>query len=648
MASRTEKQPIVPGALNLLTPGDKVPEGGSMLLDNWRVDQFGMLRSRQGSNVLASEIGSGNFHTLARAAGDRYSGVGTELFWGDNAETEVASGFDGNPLGIVFYDQAGWVMNPKVQLRLGLNGPNSTPWGVAAPATAPAAGAGAWQVTEVESFDSLGANIDVGYYDSSGGFHDNPASDAVLTNSGTLAVTNGSAAIVGTGTAFTQAMVGGFAIIEIFGTSNGVAGQWEAGLVAVQDATHATLSVDYDWDTASGLSFQVYSAEAAAQHDTTLVQPPGSGASLQVNASIPGVWTVTDNLLEAGGAVDTTTEGAAQDDDVFHLWIYCSNPGAVEQFSVVLLSGPSDTAGASAYVTIPGSALNQTPNSWTQIQILRNVNIDAWGAAILAVGNVEITPGINVVESANPAELAALIASFTQRTEAPHFTEVLQGNIYTGMSQQPDGNQEGGTGYANNGQQTAIDWAAISGLQILVATTAGCTFNLDSSFFTGTVGGSLTGSGNYFVSFANQWNEDGDLSPQSNTVVCQGQSVGLTGIPISPDPQVTQRWIWRVGFGSSQTLQVHQINNNTDTAWIDTVSVTSAQDTGLVAPGSTANTARTPPPPCSGVMGPYISQLIAWGNASNPCRYYWTEPGIPWAFPGWDERGRHLGRRRLG
>jgi hypothetical protein len=636
MASRTDKQPIVPGALNLLTPGDKIPAGGSLLLDNWRVDQFGQLRSRLGTSIQAAQIGSGVFHTIARAAGDRYCGVGNALYWGDNAQTEVASGFDGNPLGIVFYDQAGWVMNTAKQLRLGLNGAGSTPWGVGAPATAPTATAGAQQYSVVEGFEQSSqpaAGIDVGYYDSVGIFHDEPTSTTVLTSAGTIAVTNGSAAIVGTGTAFTQAMVG--AEIEITGTLNGVSGYWLAPIASVTDATHASLApIIWDWDTASGLSFQITTQVPAASADTTNFQQVGDvTASLQVNASVVGTWAVTDDLLTSrGGAIDTTTEGVAQDDDVFRLWVYCSNPAAVASFAVVLLSGSSDTAGLSAYVTMPGSVLNQTPNSWTLLQILRNINLDSWNAAINAIGTVPVSPGFPEVQSANPAELAALIASFSQRTEAPHFTEVEGGKIYTGMTVEIGGNQEGGSGYTNNGQVTAINWSAISGLQVLVNLTAPCVFNLDNSYFVGTVQGVLTGTGNYFVSYANQWDEDGDLSPMSNTVTCVGQSVELTNIPVSPDPQVTQRWIWRVGFGSSQALQVGQINDNVTTFFVDAMSVVAAQDEGLVAP-----TARTQPPPAAGVMGPYLSQLMAWNWPGHPCRYGWTEPGIPWAFPGWDD-----------
>lgn len=638
MASKTEKQPIIPGALNLLSPGDKVQPGGSMLLDNWRVDQNGELRSRQGSGIEAANIGSGVFHTIARAGNDRFCGVGTELFWGAAAGTLVASGFDGNPLGIAFYDAAGWVMNRGKQLRLGLNGSTSTNWGVPAAATAPTATPGAETVTEVESFDNPLATfqgqqqIDVGYTDSSGVFHDDPVTQTILTNAGTVRVTLDSAIVTGSGTAFTEAMAG--AQIEITGTAavSGVPFSYISSVQSVQSASSLTLPLGFSLPDSSGASVQIYTQAAAASADAANVQPPGSGASLQVNASIAGLWIVTDDLLlTSGGAVNTTTQGAAQDDDLFQIWVFCSNPAAVSSIAVVLISGSSDTAGMSGYVTIPGSALTQTPNSWTQLQILRNVNIDAWYAAIDAVGTVPIGSSSEVT-SANPSELAALLASFTQRTEAPHFTEIQGGKTLTGIGVQIGGNQEGGSGYTNNGQQTAINWAAISGLQVLVATTQACVFNLDSAYFTGSVGGTLTGSGNYFVSFANQWNEDGDLSPMSNTIVCQGQSAQLTGIPVSTDPQVTQRWVWRVGFGSSQTLQVGQIGDNVATTFIDTVPVVSAQDTGLVAP-----TARTLPPPCSGVMGPYLSQLIVWGSVQYPCRYFWTEPGVPWAFPGADD-----------
>jgi hypothetical protein len=637
MASKTEKQPIIPGALNLLSPGDRIQAGGSLLQDNWRADQNGELRSRKGTEILAPQIGSGIFHTLVRAGADRFSGIGSQLWWGLLAQTLVASGFDGSPLGIAFYDAAGWVMNRLKQLRLGLGGSTSTQWGVGAPATAPIATAGAQQYVNSDGFDYLAEpapGIDVGYQDASGVFHDDPQSTVILTNSGTIAVTNGQTAIVGTGTAFTQAMAG--TSIEIDGTLNGVPGQWLAGLTTVTDATHATLGAVYDWDTKSGLSFDVYVTTPAAEADTTNFQEIGGQASLQVNASVAGTWIVTDNLVVSqSGPINTTTQGVAQDDDMFRMWVYCSNPAAVSSFAVVLISGASDVAGLSAYVTLPGSALNQTPKSWTLLQILRNVDIDSWTAAIAAVGTVPNTvPNSTTPVSANPAELAALQASYSQRLASPHFTQIQQGQTLTGEVLIANGDLvTGGPGYSG-GQPTSINWAAISAMQVLVALTAPCVFNLDNAYFTGAVAGVLTGTGNYFVSFANQWNEDGDISPASNTITCQGQSAELTAVPISPDPQVTQRWIWRLGFGSTEALQVGQISDNVTTTFIDTVSVVSAQDTGLVAPGSTANSSRTLPPPCSGVMGPYLSQLIAWGHPLYPCRYFWTEPGIPWAFPG--------------
>src|ERR1035441_565386 len=118
MASHKERQPIIPGGLNLLTPPDKMGADGSLLQDNWRVDQYGELRSRRGTGLEASQIGTGIFHTLTRFGNDRYAGIGTDLFWGPALGTHVAGGLDGQPLGMVNYLGAAWVMNRNKQLRV--------------------------------------------------------------------------------------------------------------------------------------------------------------------------------------------------------------------------------------------------------------------------------------------------------------------------------------------------------------------------------------------------------------------------------------------------------------------------------------------------------------------------------------------------
>ena len=624
MASKTERQPVVPGGLNLLSPGDRIQVGGSLLLDNFRPDQNGELRSRKGTGVEAAAIGSGIFHTLTRRGNDRYCGIGADLFWGPSAGTLVKGGFDGNPLGIAFYQSSAWVMNRNQQLRV--VGSSSQRWGVDAPASAPTAAAGAQQTITIENWDSLSepvAGVDVGYTDADGIFHDDPSETTITSDQGTVTVSTGFTAVLGTGTAFTPDMVG--QTIEIVTTAlDGSVALFGNLVASVTDATHLDMETPFgEFNAGGGLAYRIETQAAAAAADTVNVR--SGAASLKVNAFTPGAWYVTDNLITEGTApIDTRAGGVANDDDYFAIWIYCTNPAAVSAFTVVLVSGAGETPETTAYAALPGSALNQLPNSWSHVLILRSVNQDAWLARIAAASSLS-GPAGQQVES-DPQALADVTAQYNDRLAAPHFTTVINGIVFTGLAKDQLGD------YNLSSTTTAIDWSAISALQVILATTAPLVFNLDFAYFNSTVDGPLTGSGTYFVSFANASNEDGNISPASNTVVCQGQSVALTGVPVSPDPQVTQRWIWRVGFGSSQALLVGQISDNATTTFTDSLSVNLAQDQGLVAP-----TNRTLPPPARGVMGPYLSQLIAFNTDEHPCRYYWTPSGIPWCFPGADD-----------
>lgn len=154
MASRKERHRIMQGAMNVLPPGDKIGAGESMVLDNWRVDQQGVLRTR-GAAVLegAGSFGTGIYHTIRRTSNARYSGVGTELYFGpEPAGTRLmATGFDGYPLGMAFYQGSGWVMNRSKQKRIVFDQAHN--WGVAPPATGPTATAADQPVKTLEPYD---------------------------------------------------------------------------------------------------------------------------------------------------------------------------------------------------------------------------------------------------------------------------------------------------------------------------------------------------------------------------------------------------------------------------------------------------------------------------------------------------------------
>ncbi len=152
MASKPDPERILSGGLELLSPGDKLAAGNSLILDNFRVDQGNELRSRFGTFKQCGPIGSGIFHTLRRTANARYAGIGPTLYNGTNLENSVVTGLDGNPLGLAFYQGRGWLMNPAKQRSL--LDKTSVQWGVPAPVTAPKATGGGQVSTLINEFDS--------------------------------------------------------------------------------------------------------------------------------------------------------------------------------------------------------------------------------------------------------------------------------------------------------------------------------------------------------------------------------------------------------------------------------------------------------------------------------------------------------------
>lgn len=559
MASRKERQRVLSSGLNLLPPSDKINDGDASIVDNWRVDQLGELRSRKGASEIWSS-GAGTFHTLVRAGADRYAGIGTDLLYapGSAPPTSLAPGFfDGRPLGVAFYRGAAWVMNRLRRLRI--NGTTVKNWGITAPHTAPTVGAVANNVISIEGWDGFVGQdpatfpgLSVGYLDDAGVFHNFPA--------------------------------------------------------------------------------------GAASFDGTIKQE--GSASLKVNATNSGLWVVTDNLFtELGNVIDTTGGIPAADSDFFTVWFYCTNPAAVSSFSVLIFSGGvgGGPAQQSASIKLDPASFNQSPNTWTQIKINRNVNADAFINQLsglqqqIQTASAAGTDTTDLTTQLNDAQ-----AQFANALGLPHFTEIVSGNVtetnidmvltdpVAQVNSTPFGTAR------NRGFPTTIDWTQISALQFQIELSQACVFNLDLALFT--THGILSGSGQWFVSFANSNNEDSDLSPASNILTCQTSSASLINIPVSDDPQVTQRWIWRTGFGSNQVLKVGTINDNVTTNVLDTLSVAAAQNINATAPFD-----RTPAPQASGAMGPYYGKIIAWSTAAHPARYFWTNSGEPWHFPGADD-----------
>jgi hypothetical protein len=141
MSYKLESHQILAGSLNLLAPGDKIPEGDCLELSNWRVDQQGLLRSRRGVAVNTSDpldiggVGSlaGPYNGFGRFGSTMYIGAGPSLF--RNGSVDITDAGDGNPFFFVAMQGFMWVMNRGVQGAD--DGTTFGQWGVTAPQTAP-------------------------------------------------------------------------------------------------------------------------------------------------------------------------------------------------------------------------------------------------------------------------------------------------------------------------------------------------------------------------------------------------------------------------------------------------------------------------------------------------------------------------------
>lgn len=519
-----------------------------------------------------------------------------------------------------FYAGCAWVMNQNKQLRIKADVAQN--WGIPAPTAACTATPGAVDAVTLNPFNADSLLAYAGYYDGNRVFQDRPQQTTVITDQGTITVTNGSADVVGDGTNWDTTMIG--ANISISGYQSGVAGTWLSYITAVADATHLTLAVPYSFDSGAGVSYALQTTTAGVSYGVA-VDGVGTIPTL-VDSSVSYPWYL---VTEYSPGHDSTTNGAAQDADVFHFPFYADDPAAIDSLIVTLYSN-QDSLGQNAPIvqaTIAGSSLSQSAQTWTDIQIARAVNLAYSGATDTDSATGDTYP--------DPTAFAAWSQTIQAALGQPHFMEYIGSYPqFTGygptwqalMSGQYPIPSSGGFGLPS-----PFNWANITGMEIQVVLKSPCTFGFGAVTMDGTVPGSLTGTVSYYYSWANADGEDGNPSPAVDVAV-NGQGVSLSGFQNPTDPQITERWIYRIGGGSSQALMVGKQGAWDTSTFLDTMDVPTAQDNGIVMPVN-----RTLPPLAAGVMGPFFGKLIAWGTVSNPARYYWTQAGQPWFFPGADD-----------
>lgn len=155
MAYKPQEIKIAPNGLNLLAPGDAVPDGDCLDLTGFWPGAVGRLQQAPGYANLSAAHLAGYFDSLCQCSGRTYYGGGGNLHQvgrGGGGETAIDTGYDGYPLGMIACQGYQWIMNRSKQRKD--NGTTVTDWTPAPPAlpalTNPAVTSGALTVVECD------------------------------------------------------------------------------------------------------------------------------------------------------------------------------------------------------------------------------------------------------------------------------------------------------------------------------------------------------------------------------------------------------------------------------------------------------------------------------------------------------------------
>lgn len=143
--------------------------------------------------------------------------------------------------------------------------------------------------------------------------------------------------------------------------------------------------------------------------------------------------------------------------------------------------------------------------------------------------------------------------------------------------------------------------------------------------------GPLTGTYYYTVTFGNGtiqesgqgYNTTTQQTVVSAAIVATSQDISLTGIPVSTDPQVTVRNIYRLGGGNGTWNLVGTIDDNTTTTYTDSLADGDVLQTLVVF--------RQPPLPFK-VIEVFQNCIFGYVTTENPGYVYYSNYDEPWGF----------------
>jgi len=141
--------------------------------------------------------------------------------------------------------------------------------------------------------------------------------------------------------------------------------------------------------------------------------------------------------------------------------------------------------------------------------------------------------------------------------------------------------------------------------------------------------GSLSGDYYVYITFTTAYGHESNPSPITAVVTLAAEQISLTGIPTSPDAQVSARRIYVQGGTLGAAYLAYELGNNSSTS----LSFDTAEDLLTQLGNPILELDHFEAPRARGLTGPYFNRLIAFSTADNPNRYFWTPTNQPWYFP---------------
>lgn len=603
---RREEQRVLAGSLNLLTPSDKTPENDALELLNFRVDQAGVLRGGDTFARLPNAYFGAAVHTIF-PLGD----LGTRSYpgWGNPIHVQfpaltflvgaagnlylymnsqvalLASGFDGQPLGITIFNGFIWVMNRAKQVKLnplamlGFGGQSVGSWLPAAPATACTA-------TARTGTSGGGLSGTYSYFVTYVRYIDNIAAESAAGPGAIATAADGVISI--TGLPLPSEDLGSQGEIRVY--------------------------------RSGGTLAQAYLLKTFRYVDVA----EGAYPSLQA----PFIDTVNDSTLAAGGVPIPTTSATT----VYGTVLLNGWTSHVGDYEGGVNQGHSWQLGAAGAYT---NADQVGPGTTTKASIVRQGTHQYDGCVWDFAGSGFITSGSLAILSEVPANGEDGL-TITLRSAGIWYS-LDGGSNWTQVYNQGPRAQQWDTISLPDGQdvsqiqvmafQDAHDDMAqyVYTIQISGVITAGAP--AAPAGVCSVAGGLLlnaatqpVGTYQYYVTFVSDAGLETNPGPASNPVTSVEGIIDVSAIPVSSDPTVTGRRIYRTGGTLGQAYQVANIADNTTTAYVDTQSDLALTETSIAMP-----TTNDGPPSALGLVGPYFNRLLAFdGN-----RLWWTQEGVP-------------------